>query len=425
MIRRRTPPNVLRDREVLELLRDQPELLAIADAIHATLGHDYRRQRRRWRIARTGALTGAVTAAIVLALVQPWSGGGGGLVAQALAAIPGGGPIVHAVLASSVPGVEIVNLRSGRSEREQVTSEFWYDPNRNLLHTIIRRDSVVVTDVVATPEATTSAAGPVFGSASPAFDPALLAFASGYRQALASGAAQPVSRALATSGQPVLEVKTQLGREQVTLDPKTLRPRTIRALRPHGQLSPHSARVLTLSTLPIGAGNFHAESRTGKPLASAGAVTRSVSITTAQARFTFSPRPLWAGDRLAGLRLRLFARERLSRIFPTGTSAGSGSGIALVYGALRGDRPDWRSSFVEIQEAPTPEPAYGFLPGTLRLEPLPRPGLLRLERQQPAGGGHPIWRGELRQAGVYLALTASSRDLVLGAAHALRTIPSA
>jgi hypothetical protein len=429
VIRRRTRRDVLRDREVLEVLRDQPELLAIADAIHATLGHDYRRQRRRRRIARTGTLTAAVTVAAVLALVQPWSGGGPGLVTQALAAIPGRGPIVHAVIRSDLPGVEIVNLQSGRSEPEQVTSEFWYDPTRDLLHTVIRRDGVVVTDILATPEKTASATGPVFGGAAPTLDPALLAFASGYRQALASGAARPLGRALAGNRTPpVLRLTTRLGREQVTLDPKTLRPRTIRALRPNGEPSPQIAHVITLSALSSRAANFHAKRRTGKPFASAGAVMESTAIAPTRARHALSLPPLWAGNRLAGLRLRLLARQRLSRIFPTGTTtARAGSGVDLIYGALRGGRPDWRSHFLEIQEAPTPEPAYGLLPGPLRVEPLPKPGLLQLEREQPAGrgGGHTIWRGELHQAGLYLVLTGSSRGLVLRAARSLRAIPSA
>lgn len=426
MIRRHPRPGVLRDREVLELLRDQPELLAIADAIHATLGHDYRHQQSRRRLARTCALAAALTLATVLALVQPWSGGPGGLVTQALAAIPGRGQIVHALIRTDLPGVQLVDLRSGRDKREQVTSEFWYDPNRDLLHTIIRRDGIIVTDVVATPEKALSAAGPVPGSAAPTLDPALLAFASGYRYALASGAARPIDRTLANATQPVLEVTTQFGRELVTLDPKTLRPHTIRALRPGGQPSREVAYVLTLSSLPIRAGNFHTEPRIGKPVASAGAVTRSVPITFAQARHAFSPPPLWAGQRLDGLRLRLLVRQRLSRIFPTRTNrARSGTGIDLIYGALRAGRPDWHSRFLEIKEAPRPEPAYGFLSGPLQVEPLAKAGLLRIERQQAAGGGNPIWRGELRQAGLYVALTGSSRDLVLRAARALRTVPAA
>lgn len=425
MFRRRTrPPDVLRDREVLEQLRDQPELLAIADAIHTTLGRDYRRRRRRG-LTRTAALATVASAAAVLALVQPWSGGrGGGLVSQALAAIPGRGPIVHALLGSPVPGVELVDLRSGRSQREQVTAEFWFDPNRDVLHTLIRRDGVVVADVVASPEKTVSRAGPVLGQGSPTLDPALLAFASGYRHALASGAARPVGRALAgNGGQPILEVNTPLAREFVVLDPNTLRPRAIRTLSPTGRASTPIAHVLSLSVIPSKSSDFVAPARSAKPVASGGTVEHSVPLTLTQASRALSQPPLWAGRQLSGLQLHLFARDRLARVFSTGARARSTRpGIDLIYGAVRGGRPNWRSHFLEIQQATQPEPAYGFLSGPLQIEPLPPAGVLRLERQQPAAGGHGLWRGELKQQGLYLALTGSSRGLVIAAARSLRPI---
>lgn len=116
-------------------------------------------------------------------------------------------------------------------------------------------------------------------------------------------------------------------------------------------------------------------------------------------------------------------RQRLSRILSTGPKAAHAqSGIDLIYGAVRGGRPDWHASFLEIQQATQPEPAYGFLSGPLRIEPLPPEGVLRLERQQPARKGHALWRGELGQHGLYLALTGSSRELVIAAARSLRPI---
>lgn len=423
ILRRRTPPDVLRDPEVIDQLRHQPELLAIADAIHATLGRDYRRRLRRRRLSRA-AIGAVASAAAVLAFVQPWGGGGGGLVSQALAAIPGRGPIVHAVLRSPAPGAELVDLRTGRSEAEQVTSEFWFDPNRDVLHTLIRRDGVVVADVVASPEKTISQAGPVFGQASPTLDPALLAFASGYRHALASGAARPVGRALAgNSGQPMLEVNTPLARELVVLDAKTLRPRAVQALPVSGRVSPTRVRVLALSTIPSGAHDFVVHTPSTRSVATGGVVERSVPATTSQASRALARTPLWGGEKLGGLRLHLLARQRLSLTFPIGSRVTSPQpGLDLIYGAVRGGRPDWRSTFLEIQQATQPEPAYGFLSGPLRIEPLPPAGVLRLERQQPATGGHALWRGELKQQGLYLALTGSSRGIVIAAARSLRPI---
>lgn len=422
IFRRRTPPDVLRDPEVLAQLRHEPELLAIADAIHATLGRDHRRRLGRRRLIRAAVIGAAVATAAVLAVLQPW-GGGGGLVSEALAAIPGRGPIVHALLRSRVPGAELVDLRSGRSETEQITSEFWFDPSRNLLHTVIRRDGVVVTDVVASPEKTISAAGPVYGQTRTTLDPVLLAFASGYREALASRSARPAGRTLAgNTAQPVLEVTTPLARELVVLNPKTLQPRAIRSIPLGSRANPSPvAHVLELST--VGTGDFVAEGRSGKPVASSGVVESSVSLTLPQASRSLSPAPFWAGEQVDGLRLHLLARDKLARIFITGSKARSTRpGIDVIYGAVRSGRPDWRSPFLELQQARHPEPAYGFLSGPLRIEPLPRAGVLRLERQEPAGRDHALWRGELRKDGLYVALTGSSRRLVLSAARSLRPI---
>jgi len=175
--------------------------------------------------------------------------------------------------------------------------------------------------------------------------------------------------------------------------------------------------------IPSKASDFGEPARSAKPVASGGAVEHSVPLTPTQASRALSQTPLWAGRQLRRLQLHLFARDRLARVFSTGAGARSTRpGIDLIYGAVRGGRPNWRSRFLEIQEATQPEPAYGFLSGPLRIEPLPPAGVLQLERQRPAAGGHALWRGELKQQGLYLALTGSSRGLVIAAARSLRPI---
>jgi hypothetical protein len=74
----------VRDVETLEVLRDQPELLAIADAVAST-------QRRRRRLPRRLLLAAAAAlAAAAVALLAPRQGeNSGGLVSErALAALP-------------------------------------------------------------------------------------------------------------------------------------------------------------------------------------------------------------------------------------------------------------------------------------------------------------------------------------------------
>ena len=79
----------MRDREVLEVLRDEPELLAIADAVSETERPSALLSPVRW----LAAVALAAVALFALVLAAPWDrGGGGGVLDRALAAIPAGGP---------------------------------------------------------------------------------------------------------------------------------------------------------------------------------------------------------------------------------------------------------------------------------------------------------------------------------------------
>ena len=231
--------DVIRDGEVLDELRSSPDLLAIADAVHATLGADFRRHRTRVRAARTVGIVAAGATALALLLVQPWSGGLS-LVDRALAALPGRGSVVHAVLRTRVPGEQTVDLRTGRSSPETSELEFWYDEQRGVLHTLVRRDGHVVGDILSTPAGTISSAGGVLGPRSGLFlNPTLVGFAAGYRRALERDTARRVE-AVPASG----VVWLQAGDTQVALD---------RGLRP-------------VSIRPAAAGGLRADRRPGRPI---------------------------------------------------------------------------------------------------------------------------------------------------------------
>ena len=124
----------VRDVETLELLRDEPELLAIADAVAST-------QRRRRRLPRRVLLAAAaVLAAAVVALLAPWQNEDGrGLVPErALAALPAPAPVMHVVLEHRL-GTR-VHLETGRLSPVLVRSESWYDQERSLLRVRGYRD---------------------------------------------------------------------------------------------------------------------------------------------------------------------------------------------------------------------------------------------------------------------------------------------
>ena len=101
----------IRDPEVLEALRDQPELLAIADAVEETQRPLRRTHRRVFTRAAVVVAVGA--AALVAVLLWPSDGNRSPILERALAAI-GDGPVLHVV--TQVPsGQELVDLQTGRS----------------------------------------------------------------------------------------------------------------------------------------------------------------------------------------------------------------------------------------------------------------------------------------------------------------------
>lgn len=425
-MKERRRPDVLNDREALALLRDEPELLAIADAIHATLGADYRRRRRRLRVRRLAAASAAtVVIAATLAVTRPLGRGGGGLVEAALAAVPGDGPVIHAVVRTRVPGQELIDLASGRSLPVTSELEFWFDEQRGILHTLIRRDGQIVADILATPRTTTSAAGAVLGPrAQPLLDPMLIGFATDYRQALARGQARSAGRGL-VGGRAVvwLDTESGIGRQRIALDARSLRPIAVRALIKSGARASMTAEVLRIDAVQRRSANFQRPSEP-PPSTSGGTVERSVAVPRGSVRF-LGRFVLWAGPRSAGLELRLIQRQTLRRVYPKSTPRPRRltSGVNLLYGSVRNGRPDWRGRFLEIQQAARPEPAYGFLSRSLRLEQVPRAGFLRVERRPLAGSsGRAMWVGQLRRDGRYVTLTASSRAILLAAARALRPI---
>ena len=85
------------DPELADLVRDDPRLVAIADALRETEGIVAPRRRRRLAL-RGALLAAALCIGLVLALVAPWSNSGNGTLAdRALAAI-GTLPVLHVVV---------------------------------------------------------------------------------------------------------------------------------------------------------------------------------------------------------------------------------------------------------------------------------------------------------------------------------------
>jgi hypothetical protein len=249
---------IVRDHEVLEVLRDEPELLAIADAIG--ISYPRRRRRRRWAVA-VGSVT-AVAAVVTLVLVAPWKAGGLNFTDRALAAI-GNGPILHLKDRYKRFGVAVnqdvrVDLRTGRRQRLVLTQEVWADQITGLRRTINRVDGSVV-DARVTTTCSNLPNGPQAGER--VCIPGLLTgfdFDQQYREPLARGLFRRIGSGV-FRGRPVvwLELTRQpprYPRIRVGVDSETYKPLVFRIFA--GNRLFVEDDLLVLESLPSGSVRF-------------------------------------------------------------------------------------------------------------------------------------------------------------------------
>ncbi|HEY3051752.1 MAG TPA: hypothetical protein VGJ40_08485 [Gaiellaceae bacterium] len=209
----------------MDLLRDESELLAIADAVAETT-HAPRRLRPFRALA---AVALAATAIFVLVLASPWDRGGGkgGVLDRALAAIDSSGPVVHMTIRLDV-------TRGGRIVPSVVTESF-YDRREGLVRVVSRREGKVLGDY------TTAAVEDEFS-----FFPGLLEGAAFYKQALANGQARIVGEGVWES-RPVYWVELEKGGGvilRIGIDRDSYRPVVFRGLNPDGTPAGFQVAVL-------------------------------------------------------------------------------------------------------------------------------------------------------------------------------------
>ena len=405
------------DAEVVDLLAEQPALLAIADAVVAT------QESKRPRAVgprRALAIAAVMLVLAVAAALVELRGGGRSLVAEALAAV-GTGPVVHAVIAADDPRGSVIDVDSGRETPVRVEIEYWFDEERRVLRTVVRRNGVVASEFRETRAGSESSEGPVrtLPGYEPALDPALAGFASGYRTALADGSARAVGEG-ELDGRAVrwLEFRARGVRERVAVDVETHRPLAIEPATPSGDAPPFRWRVDVLESVPRRSASLGPlVPRAPAPVR--GDVRASVPLSAMQAAATLVWPALWLGERFDDLTLTTIERQELSRGYAPGVAGVSrrGEGLRLVY---RGG-----GRFVEIQQAPRAEPAYAFGGGrsTFSFNPVPADGFAELTQLGGAGGADDdSWLAQLRRGGVFLSIWGSSRADVLAAARALRPI---
>jgi hypothetical protein len=393
--------DVFYEPDLLELLGEEPELLAIADAIAQT---QTRARRRSW-LPRAVSLGAAAAAAVALVVVSPWgTGRGASLVERALAAV-GRGPVIHAVIESDT-GLTSIDIATGRETPVAGSLEIWFDQRRHVEHSLRRANGRILDDMLQTPNGTVSLAGNNPAVPPPILDPALAKSVDGYREALASGQAKPDGDGT-IGGRPVSWLKLTPpggGSERIAIDQDTSEPVRVESVSADGARWDYD--VLSIEALPEGSGDFTPPRPSTAPAPKA-FEREPAPIAPAEAT-TVVPGALGVGLSFKGLPLTQVSRAKLSTLFEPGANRepAVSSGLELDYGSdnLFDGRP-----YLWIQEAMQPNPQYGWRPPLL-----PAPGHLLVGR----GGGQMV------ENGIYVTILASNRELMIEAARALEPFAS-
>ena len=369
----------------------------------------------------------AAAALFALALFQPWEGKNPTLLERALAAV-GDGPVLHVVLRGEWGGTN-VDLETGARTPVHGENETWYDPQRNLVHTVLRLGDVVQSEQLYEPIKTPEP---------------LAALARDYREALRSGTArvtgedviggERVSWITIHSEQlpDVADGKLHEWAQQVAVSQETAEPVATRETR-DGKSGPFTGqRVLSLEMLPAGDGDFSKPDPDSLESNAFSFQPFGETLTADEAARMLGRQPLWAGRRLGDLELagigetetRVFrATEPIRRDGHTirkidwKSVIASQRGVVLFYGEFgddpstfrTDDGPLWHRRHVAITEATKllVSPRGGTY--------VPPDGSLFLRAGRQAG--------VLETDGIYVTIEAPDEDLILAAARALEPMP--
>jgi hypothetical protein len=430
------------DPEVLELLGEEPELLAIADAIAATQATG----RRRLPLSRVLLVAAALAALIVMPLATPWERGRTSIVDKALGAL-GDREVIHVVLERESSDPLLVDLRTGRETPTRFRTEIWFDERRGLERVVTRTNGRTSDVQLSTPEGIWTPEGRVLTCAwiaghpveaakrrvscashglreeRPVLDPALAGFVTGYKHALATGAARRIGHGVVDS-RPVEWLEFELpgpspGVERVAVDRESGRPLLVRALV--GGRVVAESRVRVAETVTPGQADFTKPKRISSgALPQVGNIVASEVGRIGAASSALGGRLAWMGRRFAGLRLSEVRLDTIKTYYgPAGNlHVKSSKGVELLYGE-RGAR------YASLREATEPAFVYGFLRGST----LPPAGRLLVRRVDvetaPKEGGRAVptgtvvWQGQLVRGRLFVALEASSKALLLNAARSV------
>jgi hypothetical protein len=390
----------MRDPEVVDLLRDEPELLALADALADTQRAPRRVRGLAPKLAAVAAVAAGIAAAV---LFWPAGGTGNGVLGRALAAI-GDGQVLHLVMQGKT-GEVLVDLQTGERRVQTSRVELWTDRSFERAHFVMHIDGQA-TDILLPQDAqggSVTAGGTV--------DPVFTAFWTGYRKALEDGSAT-VERSGTIAGRAVYWLRFASSRPgvpgtEVAIDQESYKPVVLRSYV--SATRSDDARILVAETIPYDPSDF---TRVGPSLlGGSGSASSSGSSGSVMPQ---TPHPVvtapWLTPRSRAAGLSLASVGNYS------TTAGNRTieGIELRFG----DRPFGPDSLT-IDELPRPDDPRAW-------QRIPE-GWISIQKGQGSDGRNhtfDTWTGQLVKDGVYVTIeTSAGENAVLEVARALRPAP--
>jgi hypothetical protein len=318
---------ILRDDELVEMLIDEPQLLALADGLVATKRRALEVVTVTRPVRRAAAAVATVSALGALLLASPWQGSSS-IVEKALAAV-GSGPVLHVVVSQPAEFSDpVLDLKTGKTIPRTLRTELWFDSTRNLKKTIFRLDDAVLDEQLETRHGGWTREGPIYTCAwiaahpaeatragvscnasgengttprvvpedPPTLEPALAGFVDNYRTALASGDARETGREVVEGHDVVwLQFRASRGVQRVAVDAQTYAPLLIE------QEGTPAYHVLTAEALPYDPSYFPKPKRVTTQ--SGGSVASTRDLTTTEAASILGSRAQWLGETWKGLRL--------------------------------------------------------------------------------------------------------------------------
>ena len=367
---------------------------------------DARASRRRWHVA-LAPVAAAVAVVAALALAWPFSSEPAGVLDRARAAM-GDGPVLHVVLEGSWGG-ELVDLKTGTRARVPGVSETWYDAGHDVIRSVSRLGDTVQTDETYRPGKRANG---------------IAALGERYRDALQAGTARVFGEG-EVEGTPVYWIvfhredlpdvadnRIHPWTQQVAVSQSTYEPVAMRETR-DGVEGPGTRQLVrTLEYVSAEDAGFGPVADRNQPQGgfyfSPGFSGPVLSVE--QATDLLGRTPLWTGRELAGLPLARIHKEEMGRFDPVTHERTGGVGAVFVYGHLadntHGD-PDFDGPYAIVRETTVPPTVF-----SMGNEYVPPPGKAFVSAN----------RAVVSEEGLFVRIDASSEELALSAARALRPV---